>query len=905
VRWRPPPANRSFEQPIQSRPIASRLQPPDRLAAALTDRYRIERELGAGGMATVYLAEDLKHDRRVAIKVLRPELAAVIGAERFLSEIKTTANLQHPHILALHDSGAVDGLLYYVMPFVEGESLRDRLAREKQLPIADALRIAAEVASALDYAHRHSVIHRDIKPENILLHDGRALVADFGIALAASRADSGSRMTETGMSLGTPHYMSPEQAMGERDITARSDVYALGAVTYEMLTGEPPFTGPTAQSIVARVMTETPRHPRIGRPTIPPHVEFAVLTALEKLPADRFPTAAAFAEALERPGAMPPAAKPAVGRRGRRWAMPAAVAAAMVAGAAAGWALRSPGQTAPDSEQFRILRGVTADGGIAVSPDGRTIVASVSQGDSGLGLLVQRLDELDPRPLPGTEGATEPSFAPDGREIVYSTETAIRRQALAGGAPVTVFGGGAGGFLFEWGDDGFFYFTDARGSISRILVAGGTPEQLALPDSSVGGGFYGWMDYLPSGKGVIATLITPSYGANRVVVLDLATREIKDLAQGSMGRYDGRGRLLYASADGTLLAAPFDERALSVTGPATAVARGVWQPGFGRAAYDVAGGTLVYQTAPGLAPGTSGLALVVVHRNGVRRELPFGRGSFNAVAVSPDGRRVAVETVEGLADGGTISTFEFGDSVLTRLTFEGLNSYPAWSADGRRVAFAREVNGERDFWWQPADGTGRAELVLSQPRAQFELDFSRDGRWLAYRDGNGSTTDALALWVAPADGSAEPRRFLDSAEVTARSPAISPDGRWLAYAARPAVGGIEVFVRPFPDPGSGAVWQVSTDGGQEPVWSHSGRELFYHGATHLMAAELGSGPSFSVRARRQLFNRADFLANAFHPRYAVLPGDTSFVMIQSRFGAGDLETVVVTNWDAGIAAADR
>ena len=229
-----------------------------RLQGALADRYRIERELGAGGMATVYLAQDLRHDRKVALKVLRPELAAVIGAERFLAEIKITANLQHPHILPLFDSGEADGCLFYVMPFVEGESLRDRLNREKQLPVADAVRIATEVACALDYAHRHGVIHRDIKPENILLHDGRALVADFGIALAASKA-GGSRMTETGMSLGTPHYMSPEQAMGEREITARSDVYALGAVLYEMLTGEPPFTGSTAQAIVARVLTESPR----------------------------------------------------------------------------------------------------------------------------------------------------------------------------------------------------------------------------------------------------------------------------------------------------------------------------------------------------------------------------------------------------------------------------------------------------------------------------------------------------------------------------------------------------------------------------------------------------------------------------------------------------------------------
>ncbi|MEK6767560.1 MAG: serine/threonine-protein kinase, partial [Gemmatimonadota bacterium] len=217
-----------------------------RLSTSLADRYVIERELGAGGMATVYLAHDVRHDRKVALKVLRPELSAILGAGRFLAEIKTTANLQHPHILSLFDSGEADGLVFYVMPYVEGESLRDRLTREKQLPVEDAVRISREVAGALDYAHRHGVVHRDIKPENILLHDGSALVADFGIALAVSRSDGGTRMTETGMSLGTPHYMAPEQAMGEREITPKADIYALGCVLYEMLTAEPPFVGATA-----------------------------------------------------------------------------------------------------------------------------------------------------------------------------------------------------------------------------------------------------------------------------------------------------------------------------------------------------------------------------------------------------------------------------------------------------------------------------------------------------------------------------------------------------------------------------------------------------------------------------------------------------------------------------------
>src|SRR5512134_1031169 len=244
-------------------------------------------------MATVYLAPDLRHDRRVAVKVLRPELAAVLGAERFVQEIKTTAQLQHPHILPLFDSGQADGFLFYVMPYIEGETLRARLDREKQLGIEEAVRITREVADALDYAHRHGVIHRDIKPENILLHDGRPMVADFGIALALSAA-AGGRMTETGLSLGTPHYMSPEQATADREITARSDVYSLGSVLYEMLTGSPPHVGASAQQIIMKIVTETAAPVTKYRKTVPPNVADALSRALEKLPADRFESAKQF-----------------------------------------------------------------------------------------------------------------------------------------------------------------------------------------------------------------------------------------------------------------------------------------------------------------------------------------------------------------------------------------------------------------------------------------------------------------------------------------------------------------------------------------------------------------------------------------------------------------------------------
>ena len=268
------------------------------LTAALTDRYRIQREIGQGGMATVFLARDTKHDRPVALKVLRPELGAVLGVERFLSEIRVTANLQHPNVLPLFDSGEANGLLFYVMPFVDGESLRTRLTREKQLPIDEAVRITVALASALDYAHRNGIIHRDLKPENILMQAGQPVIADFGIALAVRNA-GGNRVTQTGLSLGTPEYMSPEQATGDREIDARTDIYSLGAVTYEMLTGEPPHTGSTAQAVIARVLTEKPRGVRVSRPNVPPYVGQAIEQALEKLPADRWETAQQFADALQ------------------------------------------------------------------------------------------------------------------------------------------------------------------------------------------------------------------------------------------------------------------------------------------------------------------------------------------------------------------------------------------------------------------------------------------------------------------------------------------------------------------------------------------------------------------------------------------------------------------------------
>jgi eukaryotic-like serine/threonine-protein kinase len=412
------------------------------VAAALAERYRPDRELGRGGMATVYLAEDLKHGRMVALKVLRPELAAVLGPDRFLNEIRITASLDHPHIVTLLDSGTSAGLLWYVLPYIRGESLRDRLIRDKQIGVAEALEITRQIAGALDFAHQRGVIHRDVKPENILLHEGEAMLADFGIALAVKEA-GGNRLTETGISLGTPAYMSPEQATGDRQPDARSDLYSLAAVLYEMLAGEPPHTGATAQAVIAKLMTERPTRLRIVRDTVPEGVDAAVARALSKVPADRFPSAGEFVRALS--GAAP----------ARR---------------------RLPGQ----------VRGV-----VAVGLAGAAIVTAI--GYTLTHRAPARLVQPDQLQLTSTGNARTPALSTDGRRLAYSTRhcnaegyctSDVVIQDLGGAGSSTALRAWASIWNLDWSGDGRYLLVNGApvsgriGGVFSVPALGGEPRLL-------------------------------------------------------------------------------------------------------------------------------------------------------------------------------------------------------------------------------------------------------------------------------------------------------------------------------------------------------------------------------------------------------------------------------------------
>ena len=410
-----------------------------RLAAALGDRYRIERELGAGGMATVYLARDLKHDREVAVKVLRPELGLVLGAERFLAEIKITARLDHPHILTLIDSGSAEGLLFYVLPYARGESLRARIDREHQLGIEDALTIVKQIASALDYAHRHGVVHRDIKPENILIQEGEAMLADFGIALAVKEA-GGNRLTESGLSLGTPQYMSPEQATGERQLDARSDVYSLAAVFYEMIAGEPPVTGATAQAMIAKLLTERPTPLQVVRDTVPSAASAAVAKALAKTPADRFASAGDFVRVLTE-GFGAGAAGRGMSRTG--WLVlggvgVAAVAVAGVLAATGRLGHRGPAAVLGDKTQLTVSGAITIP---AISPDGKQLAYVVKHcrgPECTYDVTVQDVGGTLSRViLPAATAAYALSWSPDRRNLLFAGSI----QRRFGGYVLSVLGG--------------------------------------------------------------------------------------------------------------------------------------------------------------------------------------------------------------------------------------------------------------------------------------------------------------------------------------------------------------------------------------------------------------------------------------------------------------------------------
>jgi eukaryotic-like serine/threonine-protein kinase len=906
----------------------------EQLSTPLADRYRIERRLGEGGMATVYLAEDLKHGRMVALKVLRPELAAVLGAERFVREIRTTAQLQHPHILPLYDSGSTAALngsttefLYYVMPYIQGETLREKLDREVQLGIEEAVKITIEVADALQYAHEHGVIHRDIKPENILLHNGRAMVADFGIALAVSAAGGG-RMTETGLSIGTLHYMSPEQATADKQITNRSDVYALGSVLYEMLTGELPHTGSSAQAIIFKIVSDEVRPVRELRKAVPPHVAAAVAKAVEKLPADRFDSAKAFAQALHDP-ALAHSVVTREARSSRPFIVPALAALVAVTAALAAWGWLRPSDTRSVARYSTTLGDSGAHDGIALrvetalSPDGASLVYRHPLSGPGQ-LYIKRRDEVIARPLAGTEGGSGPFFSPDGAWIGFFANGEMRKVPSTGGASLKLaesvdptYNSGA------WLSDGSIYYYDILSHTLRRLGSGeATPQVIASPAKLEGR--FPWLPTpLPDARGILFTAhLTNCVGPvscrpSRVYVYDARKDTIRALFDDAVGAWHvSTGHVLYLTSSGTLMAVPWNNSTLEAKGKPVQILDGIQAPGL---VISDAGTVLYLLGPPEFSPGpTPNATLVWVDRMG--RVEPVDSswqvntgGTYSTVdhpvgwgvALSPEGRRIAMTLLTDLGTDIWIKQLPTGP--VSRLTLHpGVDQAPAWSSDGRAVTYlsdrprtadATSQAGRFGVWEQPADGTGEPRLLWGKdtPTDGF---FSRDGRWLLLGAASSDVTASGDILAANLGVDSTARRMVATGYDEGGS-ALSPDSRWLAYVSNEQ-GENEVFIRPFPDVNSGR-WQVSSGGGSAPVWAHNGRELFYASGKNLYVVRITPGSPFTAEPPRILFPIPERVraGSLLRGTFAITPDDQRFLMVRDNSWedmAGRRTLVVVENF---------
>ena len=882
-----------------------------RLTTALAARYRIERELGQGGMATVYLAEDLKHGRKVALKVLKPELAAVLGAERFVVEIKTTAALQHPHILPLFDSGTADGFLFYVMPFIDGETLRSKLDRETQLGVDEAVKLASEVADALHYAHEHGVIHRDIKPENILLANGRPMVADFGIALAVSAA-AGGRMTETGLSLGTPHYMSPEQATAEKEITRRSDLYSLASVLFEMLTGQPPHLGGSAQQIIMKIITEQPVQVTTLRKAVPPHVAAAVAKALEKLPADRFETAKAFADALANPvftAVRGGAGAAALGARGvsqRTFALTAGVAVLALAFAAWGWSRPSP--TAGVARFPIVLWGGDFENSLigsaqsilahqaAIAPDGSSIVFTDSVA-GGVELRVKRRGESASEPIAGAKGGRAPFFSPDGQWIAYFVDDGrIRKLPARGGGSVDIVRDANEVYMTAvWLDDGTIVYWDKDANLRRVSSDGGE-SKVVVSQAALGGRFVTSLSPLPESRGVLfSTCAGNCMGDPDVGVLDFRTDSVSTLVREAVGAwYAPSGQLLYTLVSGGLYAAEFDLDKLEVTSGATAIIADVSPSEFTISR----SGAVLYTTG---APTARSAELVWVSRSGVAEPIDTAwRADFLSPALSPDGRSIAVS----ISDASTQLWVRRADGSRQKLTLEGaINWRPSWRADGLAIGYTSlpsEGNRDlasRDLLEIDADGSGTSRRVLDLQLGVWEIEYSRDGEWMVYRTDNLSGTSS-EIWARRLKGDTTAVPIAVGRGIR-RQPVLSPDARWIAYSSEES-GRLETYVASFPD---GKVKRlVSQGGGTEPRWSGTGRELFFKSMGSMMVVDIASGPTLALSVPRALFSVAGYRGAQNRQQYDVSPDGQRFLMIRPLGGSVRRELVYAEGWLEELAA---
>jgi len=871
--------------------------------------YEIVDAIGAGGMGEVYRATDTKLGREVAIKTLPSALASDTDRlARFEREAKLLATLNHPNIAVIYGLEEKDGTQCIAMELIEGETLEEKL-KDGPLPVEDALRLALQIAQALEAAHDKGVVHRDLKPANVMVaRDGIVKVLDFGLAKALSenldQASLGQSpalslaMTQQGIVLGTASYMSPEQASGQAT-DQRADVWAFGVVLFEMLSGLPLFTGESVPHILADVLRADPDWNRLPK-NLHPRLRLLLERCLEKKTRDRYHAIADARIDIEQVLSDPDGPQAGGEAREIAYVRPILpwVAASLASGAAIvgllAWSLQPTRQPVrverfdydlPADHALRTFQGRHI---MALSPNGRQFAYNTLGG-----LYLRAMDDLEARLIPGTEPfLTSPIFSPDSQWVAYfdAPDQQLKRIAISGGAPA-VIADASNPLGLSWAADGTILFGQLDGIFS-VSANGGIPE-LVIPNDD--GTFFSSPEFLPDGDSVMFTASpVGDVSETQTLVESLSTGERAVLVEGGgEAHYVSTGHLVYTIEDG-LFAVLFDPDTLTVSGGAVPLVQGVMRAGtFGWANYSVSeDGRLVYVT------GTAAVeerTLVWVDREGREETIDSLPRYYNTPRISPDGTRLALDVRDQELD---IWVWDFARETLTRLTFDpGEDEFPLWSPDGQRIVFSSSRDGgsgaDSDLFWKAADGSGSVEHLAEGNGQTFPTSFLPDETGILVFGASVGEGENDDIAIFRMDGEEQTIPLLDTT-FTERTPMLSPDGRWLAYSSNES-GTDEVYVRPFPEIDAGR-WQVSAGGGTQPLWARNGEELFYRNGDAMVVVTVQADSSFSVGNPEILFEGTYAMGDG-EPSYDVSLDGERFLMIkQMEDGSATAQVIVVLNW---------
>jgi serine/threonine protein kinase len=867
--------------------------------------YEILEKIGEGGMGEVFRARDTRLDRTVAVKILPPRLSQLANfKQRFEREARAISSLSHPNICTLYDVGHEKGTDYIVMEFLEGETLAQRLSRGP-LPAEDFFAAAIQIADALDNAHRQGVVHRDLKPGNIMMTREGAKLLDFGLAKAGAPPEEAggltasptvtSPLTAEGTIVGTYEYMAPEQLEGQ-EADARSDIFAFGAVLYEMATGRRAFTGKTQASLIASILKDEPRPVSASQPAAPAALDRLVRKCLAKDPEDRWQTARDLLHEvrwISQGGGSDTGLPAGAGGARRRERLAWGVAAVAVLAAAASLLL-SPGKESipapPIRFQIPAPEGVTFLGSPRISPDGKTLAFHANDVSGLTRIWVRPLASLEARPLPGTEGTSRPFWSPDGRYLGFFAEGKLKKVPAAGG-PVQTLADAPNGADGSWGASGVILFDGGLAdSIQAVSAGGGIPKGATLIDRAGGEAFHAWPQFLPDGRHFFFLAYTAG-GRGEMRVGELESNEAKPLGLGdTLFMYARPGFLLFVR-DGSLMAQPFDAGRLEPTGDPFPIIEGVGSTTIGLAHFSVSqNGILSHR-----GESTAQSRLVWVDRAGRELQVVGTPADYGAFWTSPDERLIAVSIEDARNENADLWVVDPARGTSSRLTFtDASDGSPLWSRDGRRIVFSSTRGGDVDLYVTEAGGTGSLDSLTKVPGLTSAGDWTPDDRRLFVSNLAGAGWDILTLSL---DRGVEPEPWL-ATPFHEGQPRISPDGRWVAYASNES-DRLEVYVRPLE--GSWGKWQVSNSGGTEPQWRGDGRELFYLALDgKMMAVDVAAGGEFQAGVPEPLFDAPVRQNSNIRNRYVASADGQRFLLASPIADRSAAAFTVVVNWPSEI-----